>query len=289
MMPMDDIALLQSYARTNSEPAFAALVDRHVGLVYAAALRQVRDAHQAEDVTQAVFIVLARKAEKLTRHPGLGGWLLQTTRYAANAHIRAAVRRGRREQEAAMQSELTDPSPVVWSRLEPMLDEAVASLSETDRAVLALRYFESKTAAETGRALKLSEEAAQKRTHRAVEKLRAFFTKRGVTLSTVAMVGAISVNSVQAAPVGLTATISTVAITKGATAGGSTLALVKGALKLMAWTKAQTAAVVGVSILFAVGTTTLVVEKTSHPKLSATDLSWADDPRYWELNSQTID
>src|ERR1043165_2096876 len=105
MSAMDDNALLERFARTDSESAFKALVERHVGLVYSAALRQVRDPHHAEDVTQAVFIVLARKAKKLSRHPGLSGWLLQTTRYAASAHIRSAVRRAQREHEAAMRSE----------------------------------------------------------------------------------------------------------------------------------------------------------------------------------------
>src|ERR1035438_3927567 len=188
MLPMEDIALLQEYARNASEPAFAALVERHVGLVYSAARRQVRDPQLAEDVTQAGFIILAHKAGRLTRHPGLSGWLLQTTRYAANAHIRAAIRRTRREQEAAMQSELNESSPAVWAQLEPLLDEAMASLGETDRAVLALRYFENQTAAEIGRRLKLNEEAAKKRVRRALEKLRTFFHKRGIdsTAATIA-------------------------------------------------------------------------------------------------------
>src|SRR5579862_200072 len=102
MMSMDDTALLQEYARTGAEAAFTALVERHLGLVYSAARRQVRDPQYAEDVTQAVFIVLARKAGPAARHPALSGWLLQTTRYAANAHIRNAARRAKREQEANM-------------------------------------------------------------------------------------------------------------------------------------------------------------------------------------------
>ena len=257
---MDDITLLREYTETGSEAAFAALVERYVNLVYSTALRGVGNPHAAQEITQAVFIILARKANKLSQHAVLSGWLYQTTRLTAANFLRGEIRRQRREQEAYMQSLLNDPEPEVWLQIAPLLDTAMDRLGEKDRNAIVLRFFENKNLHEVGLALGASEDAAKMRVNRAVEKLRKFFTKRGVTLSGMAIAGAVSANSIHAAPVALTKSIIAVAVTKGAAVSGSTLTLVKGALKLMAWTKAKTTAVAVAAIIVASGTTTIVIK-----------------------------
>ena len=285
---LEDHALLRQYAEHNSGAAFAALVTRHVDKVYSTALRHTRNPHAAEEITQAVFVILAKKSGRLGAKVILAGWLYETARLTALTHIRSEIRRARREQEAHMQTALNEHDADAWPHIAPLLDDALAKLSAADRHAIVLRYFDGKSLGEVGAALGASEDAAKKRVTRAVEKLRGWFTQRGVTLTATVLTAAISANSVQAAPVGLAKTISVIAITKGAVAGGSTLALVKGVMKIMAWTKMKMAIVVGVSVLLTAGTATVIVETISHPKLSATDLSWANDPKYWEINSQVL-
>ena len=163
---------------------------------------------------------------------------------------------------------VTDPaqSDTTWEQLSPLLDEAMAHLRDRDRDAIVLRYFENKNLKEVGAALGIAERAAQKRVARGLEKLHAFFTQRGISTTTGVISGAVSANSVHAAPAALAKAISAVAVAKGAAASTSTLTLVKGALKIMAWTKAKTAIVGSVVVLLAVGTTTVTVKQIQEHK-----------------------
>jgi uncharacterized protein (TIGR03435 family) len=256
----DDSALLRQYVENSSDEAFAEIVSQHINLVYSVALRQVGNPHQAEEITQSVFIILAKKAAQLRHDKALSSWLFQTTRLTAHNFIRSEMRRQRREQETFMQSALNETGDDAWRNIAPLLDTAVESLSEKERRAVVLRFYEGRTLRDVGAALGASESAAEKRVLRAVEKLRSFFTKRGIALSAAALTTAISANSVQAAPALLTTSITAVAVAKGATASGSTLVLVNGALKLMAWAKAQMAIAVGTAVVLAAATTAVVVK-----------------------------
>ena len=261
-MTTDDMDLVRQYAVSQSESAFAALVSRHANLVYSAALRQVRDPQLAEEITQAVFIILARKAASLNEKTILSGWLYRTACYASNSARKQENRRQKREQEAYMQSILQeDLADATWEQMSPLLEAAMLRLGQTDRDALVLRYFEGRSLNEVAIALGASEEAAKKRVNRALEKLQRYFSKHGVSSTTGIIAGELSSNSVHVAPVALAKSVTVVAIAKGAAASSSTLTITKGALKIMAWIKAKTAIVVGAGVLLAAGTMTVLVEK----------------------------
>jgi RNA polymerase sigma factor (sigma-70 family) len=215
-MSETDLQLLARYVEAGAEDAFAKLVHRHLNLVYSAALRQVRSPQLAEEVAQAVFVDLSRNARQLRPDTIVTAWLYAVTRRTAIDVVRRESRRQLREQIAtemnAMNATASD-----WTQIEPLLDEAVSALDDTDRAAVLLRYFENKSLREVGAALGTSDDAAQKRVSRAVERLREFFTKRGVTVGASGLVMVISANAVQAAPVGLAVTISTAAAITGTT------------------------------------------------------------------------
>ena len=266
MQETADMELLRQYAHRNSEEAFAALVTRHVNMVYSAALRKTGNAHAAEEITQVVFIILAKKADRLRDGTILSGLLYQTARLTSASFLRTEIRRARREQEAYMQSLSNEPEVTVWPEIEPLLEDAMGKLGEKERNALALRFFEGKSFQEIGTAVGASENAAKKRVHHGLEKLRKFFSKRGVVSTTTIIAGAISANSVQAAPALLAKSVTAVAIAKGAAASGSTLILIKGALKIMAWTKAKTITVVALAAIIGASVTTVAVKKLVQPK-----------------------
>lgn len=206
-----DSQLLRAYADLRSEAAFRELVRRHVDLVHAAAMRMTRDPHLAKDVSQSVFVALAKDAGKLADHPVLSGWLHATTRNIAAWAIRIEKRRRKREQEVSALNAGPD-CDAVWEEIAPHLDIALSELSESDRDAVLLRYFENKSANGMAIVLGISAEAAQKRVNRAVEKLRQKLAKRGVTAGAAGLTGMVSANAVQAAPIGLAATFSAAAL-----------------------------------------------------------------------------
>ncbi len=249
MNDQTDSELLRAYAGSRSESAFSELVRRHVDLVYSAALRMVCDSHLAEDVSQCVFAALAKNAGQLVERRVLSGWLHRTTQNIAAQTVRSEVRRRAREQEAAAMNELQE-SNAIWEQISPHLDHGLGELNEPDRDALLLRYFEGKSAREMAQILGISDEAAQKRVSRAVERLREFFVRRGVTLSASGLVVVIAANAVQSAPVGLAVAISAVSVLAGAALQTSTAI---AATKVIAMTTLQKT-VIGATLAVAVGT-----------------------------------
>jgi RNA polymerase sigma factor (sigma-70 family) len=219
----DTNGLLWDYARNGSEEAFTEIVRRHVDFVYSVAVRKTGgDTHLAQDVTQTVFADLARKAKSMGKDVVLIGWLHRDTCFRAADMVRRERRRRAREQKAVEMQMLDKTGEDVWAQVAPLLDDAMDKLSESERDALLLRFIEGKSWRETGRALAVSEDAVQKRSGRALEKLRAILGRRGIVVSSAAITGLLAANSVQAAPAGLAASLTSTAL---AGLGGATTSL----------------------------------------------------------------
>jgi RNA polymerase sigma factor (sigma-70 family) len=219
-----DLALLARYAHHGDEAAFAEVVRRYLGLVHSVALRHVRSPQLAEEVAQSAFADLARESGRLGPGTVLPAWLWQVARRTAVDAVRREARRRAREQTAHELSTMSTPD-ADWSQVAPLLDEALQSLDETDRAVVVLRWFENKPLREVGAALGLGEDAAQKRASRALDRLREFFAQRGITASAGGLAAVISANAVSAAPAGLAAVVTGGALVTGAATAGWIAAL----------------------------------------------------------------
>jgi len=204
----DDAELLRQYADNRSDEAFAELVQRHVDLVYSAALRRcLGNHHRAQEVTQMVFVDLARKAAALADHPVLAAWLHRSSHLAALDLARREGRRQKYERAAGTEAKVmgTDPQAVAWEEVGPVLDQALDGLSERDRQAILLRFFGNQPFGEVGQRLRISENAARMRVERALETLNRVLARRGITSSSAALAAALSSNAVVGAPAGVAA------------------------------------------------------------------------------------
>ena len=254
MHEKSDAQLLRDYAERANEAAFREIVNRHAGLVYASALRQVTSPDLARDVAQSIFTDLARKAAALagtlTENSSLLGWLYRSTRFTALNLMRDDRRRLARERQVMEHFHPATETTLDWDQVQPVLDEAMADLSDEDRDALLLRFFKNHDFRAIGSTLGVSDAAAQKRVSRALERLRTHLTSRGVTTSAVALSTTLSANAAPLAPAGLAATLSTGALA-GATLATTATATV---LKTIAITTLQKTLITAtVAVLAGVG------------------------------------
>jgi RNA polymerase sigma factor (sigma-70 family) len=264
---MNDWELLQAYLQQNSQDAFRSLVERYVNLVYSAAWRQTGQSALAEDITQAVFTILARKAHTLRAQTILPGWLFRTTRHVALTALRTDQRRRHREQLALDLSVATSAQPGLWEEALPVLDDVLAQLGEVDRNAVLLRFFQRKNLSEVGVELGISEEAAKKRVARAIEKLRKLFVARGIVLSGAALGTLLSTGTVRSAPADLAGKASASAFLKRSGLAVSALVLVEESLRRAAVEKAKLALVLSGSLV-AVSFLGTLVWQTWHRNLA---------------------
>ena len=196
---MQDRRLLRQFVQHDSQAAFAEIVRRYLKLVYSTCLREIGDRQIAEDVTQAVFLILAQKAPSLGRHTSLAGWLFHTARLTSKSAVRREQRRRRREHMAAQLLDATQ-SAAEQPKADLSLNEALASLRPREREAVLLRFFEEMNFKEVGETLGLSEDTAQKRVSRALERMRAHMARQRATLSQAALIGVLTAEAAHTVP-----------------------------------------------------------------------------------------
>jgi RNA polymerase sigma factor (sigma-70 family) len=246
-IPMLDSELLDQYVSRGCQEAFAQIVHRYMDMVYSVARRHVCDLQTAEDVAQAVFIILAKKAGRLRGRESLGGWLVQTTYLASRDAGRSETRRKRYEQQAAQHLEsqretsMKSSSSDLWAKV----DEGLARLGDGDRNMLVVRYLQEKSVVDAASALNISPAAAEKRITRALGRLRGLLVARKAIAPSASFAGMLAEIPRLQAPVALAKTAAS-AGTAGTNPAG--LAIAKGVLHHMLWSKVAAALALFVGI-----------------------------------------
>jgi len=219
MQPKSDALLLRDYAERGLEASFSELVHRYTNLVYSCALRQVESPDAAAEIAQRVFIGLARGAQalspRLAADASLAGWLCRSARNLSLNFRRDEFRRQTRERQAMEQLISIPEDAPDWERLRRVLDEAMSELTEADYDALVLRFFQNQDFRAIGKAIGVTDDTAQKRVARALEKLRGHLSQRGIHTTAAALSILIAANAVQSAPAGLAAAISAAALLTG--------------------------------------------------------------------------
>lgn len=229
MQAKADAQLLREYARQGSEAAFGELVARYTDLVYSTVLRQAGSADVAEEVAQSVFTDLARKAPelagKLGENGSIVGWLYRSSRFALSKYLRGEHRRQNRESQAMQNLDPASSASPDWEHVRPVLDNAMADLSEEDRQAMLLRFFQNQGFEAVGLALGISDDAAQKRVGRALDKLRAHLARKGITTTAALLSAVLTTHAVQTAPAGLAAKLAGASLAGAAAKTGTTLTI----------------------------------------------------------------
>jgi len=252
MQSKSDAQLLRDYAERGAEAAFSELVRRHTNLVYSATLRQVESPDTAAEIAQGVFLGLARGARSLAPRfapeASLAGWLCRSARNLSLNHRREEFRRQSREKHVMEQLLATPDEAPDWERLRPVLDDAMSELSETDYDALVLRFYQNRDFRAIGAAIGVSDDTAQKRVSRALEKLRDLLAQRGIRATAAALGMVITANAVQSAPVclanGITSAIAGASLTSSSASTAITKTIAMTAFQKLLVTAAVTVGIV---------------------------------------------
>lgn len=261
---MDDSALLANYVRTGSQADFAILVKRHANWVHTVCRRHAGD-NLADDVAQAVFATLARKAARLRPGTSIPGWLFKTARYASATAVKIERRRCVHERKAAAMNPTQTPPPVSqdWEQILPHLDDAVAHLRERDRRAVLLRFYQGLSHKDAAAVLGISPAAAQRCLSRAVEELRVRLQRFHFVVLPGAFEHALQNHLITAAP----AHVVAASISTGVAAPSAQAALImKGALVMKQMNRIKFASVVvGLTAITGTGAWYAVATSVSSP------------------------
>lgn len=269
-----DSALLARWLDHGNEAAFRGLVERYAGLVFLAARRCAGDEEHASEAVQLTFITLAKRAGSLKGSESLAGWLHQTAVLQARNLMRRHQRELRKRQQlhAHMDELSAETADEAWTRMQPVIDEALSSLPHGDREALLLRFYRSLTIREVGATLGIATAAAQKRLDRAMERLRRQLSRRGCqvsgTLATALLVGFGA--DAEAAVPGIPAISS-----KALAASSATTASLAAVVRFFLMTKKTTVTLAAAVLLAGAGAVLLVNRDNSSPSGSGPGASSA--------------